>query len=123
MFNTLIGNADMHLKNWSLIYHDRKQATLAPGYDFVSTIAFIEDETMALNYVKSKKMADLSLAMLSYFASKAKLPEYLVLGTAKDTVKNFIALWHQEKNQLPLTKKTIHIIEKHFAEIALVKEI
>ena len=35
-FNALIGNADMHLKNWSLIYPDRRHAALAPAYDFVS---------------------------------------------------------------------------------------
>lgn len=41
VFNTLIGNADMHLKNWSLIYPDRRRAALAPAYDFVSTIPYI----------------------------------------------------------------------------------
>jgi serine/threonine-protein kinase HipA len=32
VFNALIGNADMHLKNWSLIYSDRHHASLAPAY-------------------------------------------------------------------------------------------
>lgn len=123
VFNTLIGNADMHLKNWALIYPDKKQAALAPGYDFVSTIAFIEDKTMALKYVKSKYMAELSIAMLRYFAFKAQLSEHLVLSTAKETVKNFIELWHQEKHHLPIPKTTIDIIEKHFAKIVLVREI
>jgi serine/threonine-protein kinase HipA len=39
VFNALIGNADMHLKNWSLIYPARRRAALAPAYDFVSTVA------------------------------------------------------------------------------------
>ncbi|MBB5536239.1 serine/threonine protein kinase HipA of HipAB toxin-antitoxin module [Rhizobium giardinii] len=30
----------MHLKNWSVIYPDRRTA-LAPAYDFVATIAYI----------------------------------------------------------------------------------
>jgi serine/threonine-protein kinase HipA len=123
VFNSLIGNADMHLKNWSLIYPDKKQAALAPGYDFVSTIAFIEDKTMALKYVKSKYMSELSFDMLKYFASKAKLPEYLVLSTAKETVKNFLELWHEEKQHLPLTKAMITNIEKNFSIITLVQEI
>ena len=29
VFNTLIGNGDMHLKNWSLIYRDRRTASCA----------------------------------------------------------------------------------------------
>ena len=47
VFNTLIGNADMHLKNWSLIYADRRRAALAPAYDFVSTIAYLPDDGLA----------------------------------------------------------------------------
>lgn len=35
VFNVLIGNGDMHLKNWSLIYKNKKNAELAPAYDFV----------------------------------------------------------------------------------------
>jgi serine/threonine-protein kinase HipA len=34
VFNGLIGNADMHLKNWSLMYPDRRSAAIAPAYDF-----------------------------------------------------------------------------------------
>ena len=39
-FNTLIGNGDMHLKNWSLMYPDNRHARLSPAYDFVSTIPY-----------------------------------------------------------------------------------
>ena len=51
VFNALIGNADMHLKNWSLIYPDRRAAMLAPAYDFVSTIAYLPDDRLALTFV------------------------------------------------------------------------
>jgi serine/threonine-protein kinase HipA len=53
VFNALIGNADMHLKNWSLLYRDGLNPTLAPAYDFVSTIAYIPDEKAALKVVRS----------------------------------------------------------------------
>ncbi len=39
-FSLLIGNGDAHLKNWSLIYRDRRNPTLSPAYDFVSTAAY-----------------------------------------------------------------------------------
>ena len=38
VYCTLIGNADRHLKNWSLIYYDRRTASLSPAYDLLSTI-------------------------------------------------------------------------------------
>lgn len=95
VFNALIGNADMHLKNWSLIYPDGRNAALAPGYDFVSTIAYLPDTRMALTLGRSKAMADLSLEQLAYFAAKARLPEKPVLDTARDTVAKFMALWEK----------------------------
>ena len=59
VFNTLIGNADMHLKNWSLIYPDRRTPLLSPAYDFVSTIPYIEDDEAALKYARTSKFAGL----------------------------------------------------------------
>lgn len=123
VFNTLIGNADMHLKNWSLIYPNGKTAKLAPAYDFVSTIAYIPDETMALNYVKSKKISEFSLDLLSYFAAKAGLSEKIVLKTAKETVQKFRESWQHEKLNLPLSSKVISAIEKNLKTIPLLKEV
>jgi serine/threonine-protein kinase HipA len=123
VFNTLIGNADMHLKNWSLIYPDKRNATIAPAYDFVSTIVYIEDKTMALKYVKKNFMAELSVDLLSYLSTKARLPERLVLSTAKKTVQKFLDIWEQEKTHLLLSKENIQTIEKHFNNIVLVKEV
>jgi serine/threonine-protein kinase HipA len=123
VFNTLIGNADMHLKNWSLIYPDGKTPQLAPGYDFVSTIAYLPDNKMALNYVRVKSMFDLSLDLLSHFASKAGLPETLVMNTAKETVRRFQTQWKAEKAHLPLSKWVINGIEKHMRQIPLVSEV
>ena len=39
VFSTLIGNGDMHLKNWSLIYPDRRTPALSPAYDLCRPIA------------------------------------------------------------------------------------
>ena len=122
VFNTLIGNADMHLKNWSLIYPDRRTARLSPGYDFVSTIPYIADENMALKYVKSKRMGDLSLDLLSTLAAKAGLPEKMVLDTAKETVARFREAWRSEQRHLPLASGVISAIEKNVKGVRLVKE-
>lgn len=95
VFNALIGNADMHLKNWSLIYPDGRQAALAPGYDFVSTIAYLPDTNMALTLGRSKSMTELSMDQLAYLAAKARLSEKLVLNAARETVKRFRDSWEE----------------------------
>ena len=42
IFNVLIGNADAHGKNYSLLYQGDGQRRLAPFYDLVSTLAWPE---------------------------------------------------------------------------------
>lgn len=116
-FNTLIGNADMHLKNWSLIYPDRWHAALAPAYDFVSTIAYIPDREAALNFSRTKRFDEFSEDELSHLAAKALLPEKLVLDTARETVAQFYQYWQSEKTNLPLTTDVIKAIEGHLKTI------
>jgi len=119
VFNTLIGNADMHLKNWSVIYKDKRTASIAPAYDFVSTIPYIPDDSASLKVSRSKKFNDFTLDELSHLAAKAMLPEKLVLDTAKQTVAGFHDVWAKEKAHLPLTKSMIETIEKHSRSIPL----
>lgn len=122
VFNALIGNADMHLKNWSLIYQDRKTAALAPGYDFVSTIAYLPDEKMALTLGRSKLMTELSFDQLAYLAAKAKLPEKLVLDAAKETVVQFMDVWQSRVFQ-NTSPKVVEPIKELLARIPIVDEV
>lgn len=122
VFNTLIGNADMHLKNWSLIYRDRRIPELSPGYDFVSTIPYIADEYAALKYARQKKMLSLTFDELSYLAAKSGAPETLVVQTAKNTVARFIDVWNSEAKHLPMHSNVREKIESHYKQARIVKE-
>ena len=119
-FNTLIGNADMHLKNWSLIYPDGRNAALAPAYDFVSTIAYIKDGEAALKFSRTRRFDRYSLDELSHLAAKALLPEKLVLDTARETVALFYQHWRAERMSLPLSGDAIRAIEDHLKTVPLV---
>lgn len=101
-FNTLIGNGDMHLKNWSLIYPDRRNAMLAPAYDFVSTIAYIPKDGFALKYSRTKNFTGFHEDELSHLAAKAALPGKMVIDTAREMTANFITIWNREKTSLPM---------------------
>lgn len=118
-FNMLIGNADMHLKNWSMIYPDRRTAALAPAYDFVSTIAYIKDENAALTVSRSRRFDSFSEDELSHLAAKAMLPEKLVVDTARETVALFHQHWQAEKGNLPLAKSVIEAIERHVNKVPI----
>ena len=121
VFSTLIGNADMHLKNWSLIYPDGRTPMLAPAYDLLSTIPYIKDDGAALNYARTRKMAELSIDELRYMAAKARIPEKLVVSTAIETVDRFRSVWHVEKANLPLAKNVIEAVEDHSQRVSLAR--
>jgi serine/threonine-protein kinase HipA len=123
VFSTLIGNGDMHLKNWSLIYPDGRTPALSPAYDLLSTIPYIEGEdTAALNYSRTKKMAALSKDELSHMAAKAELSEKLVLDTARETVERFRVIWDAEKKNLPLAGNVIEAVDAHAPKVELYRE-
>lgn len=121
IFNTLIGNADMHLKNWSLIYPDRRKAALAPAYDFVSTIAYLPDDNAALNFSRTKLFDGLTEDELSHLAAKALLPEKLVLDAARETVSLFHRHWNAEKTNLPLSGAVVRAIEDHLKKLPIAR--
>lgn len=116
----LIGNNDMHLKNFSLISYDGKSYSLAPAYDMISAQLFIPDdpEELALNLNGKKrklKKVDFDTAM-----ERAKIPKKaienlwtrivdgakkwpsLIKGSVldEDQKGNFIALLEKKMNQL-----------------------
>ena len=92
-FSALTGNADMHLKNWSVIYRDGVTARLAPAYDFVATIAYLGDADMALSLGTVKSMYDVSLETFKRFAGKAGVPERPVVEGVKEVTERVLTAW------------------------------
>lgn len=119
VFNTLIGNADMHLKNWSVIYPDRRRATLAPAYDLLSTVPYLPDEEAALKVSRTRRFDEFTEDELSYLAAKARLPEKLVLTTAHETVARFREHWGAEKSNLPLAREVIDAVEAQLGKVPI----
>lgn len=118
-FNVLIGNGDMHLKNWSLIYRDQRHAELSPAYDFVSTIAYLPDDNSALTFSRSKAFSDYSVDELEHLVAKAALPRQLVIDTAKETVALFMQRWTSEKHHLPMSKEVKLAIDQHLQTLPI----
>ena len=121
-FNTLIGNGDMHLKNWSLIYPDGRNARLSPAYDFVSTIPYIPGDSAALNYSRTKDFTEFTWDELEHLSAKAALPTKLVLATARETVDLFMEKWTTEKHHLPMRKDVTETIDAHLEALPIISE-
>lgn len=117
-FNALIGNGDMHVKNWSLRYADTRTASLAPAYDFVSTIPYIRNGRLALNFAETKSFADLDVARFERFANKARLSSRLVHDTVRDAVERFHAAW-RDRHDLPMSSGLESAIESHLKQVPI----
>ena len=118
VFNALIGNGDMHLKNWSLLYPDGRHAQLAPAYDFVSTISYIADDRLALTLVDSKAFGDVSAEQFARFANKAALPEKLSRDVVRDTVARFRKVW-PKSTDIDMPSGVRETINGHLAKVPL----
>ena len=101
------------------IYPDGRNAALAPAYDLLSTIAYIPDGKMALNLVRSKRFADLTVAAFTYFAGKARLPEHPVLSAVRETVERFQDEWPAARRELPVTERVARAIDDHLEALPL----
>ncbi|MDR3472570.1 MAG: HipA domain-containing protein [Devosia sp.] len=119
VFNALIGNADMHLKNWSLIYPDGQTPQLSPGYDFLSTTIYIPDENAGLKFARTKRVADLTLDEIAYMAAKAGAPEALARDAATTAVDRFHEVWRSERSHLPISEDLEAEIERLLGVVPL----
>ncbi|MCL2716521.1 MAG: HipA domain-containing protein [Alphaproteobacteria bacterium] len=92
--SAIIGNGDMHLKNWSLIYPDDGTCpALAPLYDMLSTIAYIPADRFALSLGGEQAFKALTPARWKAFARRARLPEPAVVDAVRDTARHVDARW------------------------------
>lgn len=123
VFTVAIGNADMHLKNWTIIYRDSKTPELAPAYDLVSTIAYLSDSDLALSLAGTKNTKEVDIGRFERLARKQSLPENIVVETALETAKKFRTTWKERAGDLPLPVATRERIEAHFQAITLFQQI
>ncbi len=123
VFVVLTGNADMHVKNWSLRYADGRTAALAPAYDLVGTVAFLPDATLALSLGGETAMARITLETFDRFAAQVGLPLAAIRDVVVDTVRQFHTVWkdHPAVEALPAAhhaQLTAHIAGMPIARVA-----
>jgi len=103
VFSVLIGNADMHLKNWSLLYPDTRTPVLSPAYDFVATLPYIPGDSLALSFGGSRSLSEITTDQVRRFADTARLPATPLWPIVTETVDRTVAAWERlaEKDLLP----------------------
>jgi len=118
VFSVVTGNADMHLKNWSLLYPDRRTPVLSPAYDLVSTLPYIAGDTLGLSFGGSRDIGRITKDQVRRFAETARIPVSplwrIVIETTERTVENWREL--DEREAIPNDIRAA--IEKQILRVA-----
>jgi serine/threonine-protein kinase HipA len=102
LFSFLTGNADMHLKNFSLIRESDGSVVLAPAYDLVATKLVIPQDTEETALTINGKKRNITLNDLKGFAKSLGLNEK-TLQNSLDKIQSSIPLLLDFINQSFLT--------------------
>jgi serine/threonine-protein kinase HipA len=110
----LTGNGDMHLKNWSLIYHGKgDKPALAPVYDVLSTVPYIPSDAMALSLAGERPFKAMNAQRWKVFAHRARLPEAAVLKAVTETVERVNQSWWSLPERAVLPDRVLERVDAH----------
>jgi serine/threonine-protein kinase HipA len=116
-FSVVIGNTDMHLKNWSLLYPGGRTPVLSPAYDFVSTLPYIPNDKLALTFGGSRSLEEITPDQIRRFTSAAGLPAAPISRMVSETRDTTVAAWRKldHKDLLPadIQKAVSHQVGRH----------
>jgi len=118
VFSVLIGNGDMHLKNWSLLYPDGRTPVLSPAYDYVATLPYLPGDRLALNFGGSRSLSEIRPDQIRRFADTARLPVSPVSRLVAETVERTAEAWKtlEQKELLPADMRKV--IDRHIETVA-----
>lgn len=118
IFSVLIGNADMHLKNWSLLYPDKQTPTLSPAYDFVSTLPYIPNDQLALNFGSSRSLSEIRPEQIRRFADTARLSVNPITQLVMETIERTVNAWKKLDEKMLLPNEMKQKIDKQIQTVA-----
>ena len=120
MFTALIGNGDMHLKNWSLLYPDKVNPILSPAYDLLCSTAYIRNDQPALKTAKRRNWKDLDKNALRDLANECQIDYGMLADAAADTIALFHDEWSANARNLPIRYDVKTAIERQLKLVPLV---
>jgi serine/threonine-protein kinase HipA len=118
VFSVVMGNADMHLKNWSLLYPDRRVPMLSPAYDLVSTVPYLPNDRLGLNFGDSRDLHEITKDQIRRFAEAARIPVSPLWSIVTETTERTAESWKTLDHREALPKEIRGAIEKQIFGVA-----
>jgi serine/threonine-protein kinase HipA len=118
VFSVLIGNGDMHLKNWSLLYLDGRTPTLAPAYDYVSTVPYLPNDQLALGFGGGKQIDSITREQIRRFSDSANLAVSPLWRLVGETTEKTIEAWKASEAKDLMARAVREATDKHIKHLA-----
>lgn len=118
LVNIPLANGDAHLKNWSVVYPDKRNPRLSPAYDIVTTRVYIPDEhELALNLGKAKKWYQSGMNQFQYWAEKSDNPWRAIKPHLLDVLDKARTLWPEALATLPMAESHKTDLKNHWRQL------
>lgn len=117
--NTLLGNADAHLKNFSLVYHNGVRPELSPAYDIVCVTALPNFKAFATNVAIDRRQRTETLESYREFARAAKLAERVAIAAVRSAVESAQETWPKALDDMKAPAAVATVVRQRLATLPL----
>jgi len=117
--NTLLGNSDAHLKNFSFLYRNGLAPELSPAYDIVSVAALPGFAAFGQNVAIDRQQRAQTLETYREFARSARIAERIVTAAVKDAVALAQERWPGLLDTLPAPPAMRQTVLERLASLPL----
>ncbi|MCA9123912.1 MAG: type II toxin-antitoxin system HipA family toxin [Planctomycetaceae bacterium] len=121
VFNVICGNGDAHLKNYSVMYPDKRNAALTPAYDLVSTLVYYPPgkERLALTLGGTNDFRSITESSFEEIVRNLGIDLGVGETTVKEAIEAIMDAWNDPCVQEQFTRKQIEHISAHHASLTL----
>jgi serine/threonine-protein kinase HipA len=119
----VMGNADAHLKNWTLRYPDGRQARLSPAYDLVCVTAYPKaDHNLAFPLGGTPRSELITLQSFRALSAALRMPEEEITLTVQETTERLSSSWPEVKRGHPVPAFVADTIDNRLKTLPLIRE-
>jgi serine/threonine-protein kinase HipA len=117
--NSLLGNSDAHLKNFSVVYHNGVMPELSPAYDIVCVAALPGFRGFATNVAIDAMQRKETLATYGAVAKSAGISERIATAAVKQTVRLAQERWPAALKELEVPEAVRTVVLNRLATLPL----
>jgi serine/threonine-protein kinase HipA len=118
------GNADAHLKNWSILYRDGVNPSLTPLYDQVSTVAWPEVSfKLALKLAETRDFLQVNEQTFARLAARAGADPRTTIAGVRSALERIVAGWRAARTSEILPPGHVAALRAYWRRSPLLKDV